>query len=73
MRLRRGEMRRNRECTINMYRQDQYPTFEEVYPKAEFSELIRLTLAFAEVLKRLRARLSPSRPTCSGDDMASPA
>lgn len=57
---------------MDMYRQGQHPTFEEVYPKAEFSELIRLGLAFAQVLKRLSARLSPSRPTCSGDNIASP-
>ena len=58
---------------MDMYRQGQYPTFEEVYPRAEFSELIRLTLALAQVLKRLSARLSPPRPACSSENLASPA
>ena len=41
-------------------------TFEEVYPKAEFSELIRLSLSLCNLALGLRARLklrsAPSLP-----------
>ena len=38
------------------------PSFEEVYPKAPFAELIRLTLTLAEKVVRLRTRLTGATP-----------
>lgn len=38
------------------------PSFEEVYPKAPFAELIRLALSLAEKVAKLRARLNRATP-----------
>ena len=38
------------------------PSFDEVYPKAPFSELIRLALSLTEKVVKLRARLTRATP-----------
>lgn len=38
------------------------PRFENVYPRAPFSELIRLVLKATEASRKLAARLSHRRP-----------
>ncbi len=48
-------------------------TFEEVYPKHPFSELVRLSMSFAKMLARLRRRQSGKRPhTLPSDRAAAP-
>lgn len=44
---------------MNLNRHDKNLTFEKVYPKAEFSELIRLALKLTDVGLRLWSRLRP--------------
>jgi len=44
---------------MNINRHDREPTFEEVYPKAEFSEPIRLSLVLSDAVLRLWARMKP--------------
>ena len=41
------------------------PTFEETFPKAPFAELVRLALALADGLVKLRSRLT-GRPAATG-------
>ena len=38
-----------------------HPTFEETYPRYEFAELVRLTVAFAASLVKGRRRLETRR------------
>ena len=38
------------------------PSFEEVYPKAQFAELIRLALSLTAKVVKLRARLTRVTP-----------
>jgi hypothetical protein len=47
---------------MNTVSHDAQPSFEEVYPKAPFSDLIRLALLLGEGLARLRARLTGASP-----------
>jgi hypothetical protein len=48
-------------------------TFEEVYPKYPFAELVRLSVSFAKLLARLRRRQSGKRPhTLSAGHTAAP-
>lgn len=48
-------------------------TFEEVYPKHRFSELVRLSVSLAKMLARLRRRQSGKRPhTLPSDRAAAP-
>jgi hypothetical protein len=48
---------------------DARPTFEETYPKHEFSELVRLGLAMAAWLSRmrLRAKAPPPAPVAENE------
>jgi hypothetical protein len=43
-----------------------HATFEETYPRYEFAELVRLTLAAAAWLVGMRRRLEGRRPNVSG-------
>jgi hypothetical protein len=38
------------------------PTFEETYPKYEFSELVRIGIAIAAWISRIRRHAEASRP-----------
>lgn len=51
---------------------DRLSTFEETYPKAEFSELIHLTLVIADAVLRLQAwmKLHSGRPPTSDPTQA---
>lgn len=47
---------------MNINWHDNEPTFEEVYPKSEFSELVRVVLMLARAVRHLWGRLSRSMP-----------
>jgi hypothetical protein len=47
---------------MNTFSRHPQPSFEEVYPKAPFAELIRLALSLTEKVVKLRARLTRATP-----------
>lgn len=46
------------------------PTFEETFPKAPFSELVRLAMTVAERVVKLRSRLDGAAQTARTGDPA---
>ena len=46
-----------------------HPTFEETYPKYEFSELVRLGIAIGGILRMLRLAKTPWRPAPALDQV----
>ena len=46
-----------------------HPTFEETYPRHEFSELVRLGIAIGGILRMLRFAKAPWRPSPVSDQV----